>query len=144
MSVACAFGHRKGPRLVARGRQVWWSQLLFTWTVQRLSLWRSLTQPVYQLEGRSILKARTRVRQIRRRNTGSALMMTQAFYASEAGLTIAMLSLVFWFAPSGRAPDVFEVLSGQGPGFLTLAIPIAYALASFSSNRLCSGRVSCI
>ena len=56
-------------------------------------------------------------------------MMTQAFYASEAGLTIAMLSLVFWFAPSGRTPDVLEVLSGQGPGFLTLAITIAYALA---------------
>lgn len=125
-----AFGQRTGPAdLWREQRQVWWSQLLFTWTVQRLSLWRSLTQPVYQLEGRSILKARARVRQIRRRNTGSALMMTQAFYASEVGLTIAMLSLVFWFAPSGRTPDVLEVLSGQGPGFLTLAITIAYALA---------------
>ena len=39
-------------------RQVWWSQLLFTWTVRRLSPWRSLTQPVYQLEGLSIRQAR--------------------------------------------------------------------------------------
>ena len=102
-----AFGQRTTPADVWRAqRQVWWSQLLFTWTVRRLSPWRSLTQPVYQLEGLSILKARARVRQIRRRNTGSAPMMTQAFYASEAGLTIAMLSLVFWFAPSGRTPDL--------------------------------------
>jgi hypothetical protein len=125
-----AFGQRTTAADVWREqRQVWWGQLLFTLTVQRLSLWRALTQPVYQLEGRSVLKARARVRQIRRRNAGSALMMTQAFYAAEAGLTIAVLSLIFWFAPAGRAPEVFEILSGEGPAFLTLAVPFAYALA---------------
>jgi hypothetical protein len=125
-----AFGQRTAPADVWREqRQVWWSQLLFTLTVQRLSLWRSLTQPVYQLEGRSVLRARARVRQIRRRNAGSALMMTQAFYAAEGGLIMAALSLVFWFAPAGLTPDVFEVLSGQGPAFLTLVLPSAFALA---------------
>ena len=39
-----AFGQRTTPADVWRAqRQVWWSQLLFTWTVRRLSPWRSLT-----------------------------------------------------------------------------------------------------
>jgi hypothetical protein len=46
-----AFGQSTAPADVWRcQRQVWWRQLLFTWTVRRVSLWRSLTQPVYQLE----------------------------------------------------------------------------------------------
>ena len=125
-----AFGQRTTPADVWRAqRQVWWSQLLFTLIVQRLSLWRSLTQPVYQLEGRSVLRVRARIRQIRRRNGGAAFMMTQAFYAAEGGLTLAALSFVFWFAPSGRTPDVFELLSGEGPAFLALVLPFAYSLA---------------
>jgi hypothetical protein len=38
-------------------RDVWWRQFVFTWTIRRFSLWRSLTQPVYQLEGFSSLRA---------------------------------------------------------------------------------------
>jgi hypothetical protein len=61
-----AFGQRTAPADVLRAqRQVWWSQFLFTWTVRRLSPWRSLTQPVYLLEGLSIMRAGARVRQIR-------------------------------------------------------------------------------
>jgi hypothetical protein len=110
-------------------RQVWWSQFLFTWTVQRLSLWRALTQPVYQLEGLSIWRASARVRQIRRRNMGSALMVTHAFSVSETALTFALISLVFWFAPSGRTPLGLELLSGELPGFVLVTVPIAYAMA---------------
>ena len=52
-----AFGQQTAPADVWRAqRHVWWSQLLFTLTVRRLSPWRSLTQPVYQLEGLSIRK----------------------------------------------------------------------------------------
>jgi hypothetical protein len=124
-----AFGQRTAPADVWRAqRQVWWHQLLFTWTVRRLSLWRSLTQPVYQLEGLTIRKASARVRQIRQRGAGSALMMTSAFGISETALTVAVVSLLFWFAPSGRAPQLFELLSGTLPGFLSLAFPIAYAI----------------
>src|SRR5262245_43540074 len=57
-------------------RHVWWGQFLFTWTIQRFSLWRALTLPVYQLEGLSLWGARPRVRQIRRRYIGSSLMLT--------------------------------------------------------------------
>jgi hypothetical protein len=110
-------------------RQVWWSQLLFTWTVRRLSLWRSFTQPVYQLEGLSIGRAGVRVRQIRQRSVGSALMMTNAFSLSEGALMLAVVSLVFWFAPSGRTPGALELLSGGLPGFLSVTLPVAYAIS---------------
>ena len=66
-----AFGQHTTPGDVWRAqRQVWWKQFLFTWTVRRVSLWRSLTEPVYQLEGLSIGKAGDRVHQIRHRNAG--------------------------------------------------------------------------
>jgi hypothetical protein len=112
-------------------RDVWWRQLLFTWTVRRLSLWRSLTQPVYQLEGFSSLAAGARVRQIRRRTMGAALMMTFAFNMAETCVTISLISLVFWMAPSGRAPVIDQVLSGELPGLLALTLPLAYGLAVF-------------
>ena len=44
-------------------------------------------------------------------------MMTQAFSLSETALTLALLSLVFWLAPSGRAPDMLEVLSASCRAF---------------------------
>lgn len=79
-------------------RQVWWSQLLLTLTAQRLSPWRSLTQPIYQLEGVSFGRQMSRVRQIRARGTGTALLMTSAFSTVEqilaAGLLIFIAALV--------------------------------------------------
>jgi hypothetical protein len=125
-----AFGQTTTPSDVWKAqRQVWWSQFLFTWTVRRLSLWRSLTQPVYQLEDLSIRKAGARVRQIRQRTMGSALMMTQAFNLSETALMLALVSLVFWLAPAGRVPGVLESLSDGLPGFLELTVHLAYAMA---------------
>ena len=124
-----AFGQTTTPSDVWKAqRQVWWSQLLFTWTVRRLSLWRSFTQPVYQLEGLSIGMAGARVRQIRQRNMGSALMITNAFSVSETALMIAVGSLVFWLAPSGRTPGL-ELLSGDLPGFLSVTLAVAYTIA---------------
>jgi hypothetical protein len=125
-----AFGQTTTPTDVWNAqRQVWWSQLLFTWTVRRLSLWRSFTQPVYQLEGLSIGMAGARVRQIRQRNMGSALMITNAFSVSETALMIAVGSLVFWLAPSGRNPGAFELLANGLPGFLSVTLAVAYTIA---------------
>jgi hypothetical protein len=125
-----AFGQRTALADVWRAqRQVWWSQLLFTWTVRRLSPWRSLTQPVYQLEGLSISRAGARVRQIRNRNMTSALMVTHAFSVCEMALIFALMSLLFWLAPSGTEPEALELLFGDLTGLLSLAIPIAYASA---------------
>jgi hypothetical protein len=123
-----AFGQQTGPwDLWNAQRQVWWRQFIFTWTIQRFSFWRSLTQPVYQLEGLSIWSARARVRQIRRRHIGSALMLTSAFSIAETGLWLALMSLVFWFAPMGRTPEITALLSGEVPGLLSWAAPVSYA-----------------
>jgi len=63
-----AFRQPSSPAVLWRAqRDVWWRQLLFTLSIRRLSLWRSFTQPVYQLEGGSIRESGARVRQIRRR-----------------------------------------------------------------------------
>ena len=106
-------------------RDVWWSQFLFTWTIRRLSIWRSFTQPVYQLEGVPVWKASARVRQIRRRGAGSALVMTSVFSLSELSLTTALVSLLFWLAPAGQAPDLVGLMSGS----LWLLIAGAYAIS---------------
>lgn len=123
-----AFGQPTSPADVWRAqRQIWWRQMAFTWTIRRFSPWRSLTQPVYTLEGLSIRAAHLRVRQIRRRNAGSALLMTQAFSMCETALVVAAVSLVFWFAPSWEGMDFFQLFS-EGAGVLALAFPAAYAL----------------
>ena len=54
-------------------------------------------------------------------------MMTSVFSMAENALTLSLVSLVFWLAPSGRAPAMGDVLSGD-LGFLPLAIQIAYAI----------------
>jgi hypothetical protein len=124
-----AFGRETAPGDVWRAqRQVWRRQLLWTWTVRRLSPWRSFTEPVYQLEELSIWRSGARVRQIRQRGMGSALMVTSAFGLAEVALTLALVSLVFWLAPSGRAPQVYELFTGEA-GVLGLAVPLAYASA---------------
>jgi hypothetical protein len=123
-----AFGQPTAPGdLWREQRRVWWTRLPFTWTVRRLSPWRSLTQPVYDLEGHSILAAGPRVRQIRRGHAGAAMMMTSAFSCCELALTLALVSLVFWLAPTGQTPDLTELVSGSG--WLTMTLPVAVAVA---------------
>ena len=127
-----AFGQPTDPAALWRAqRDVWWRQLLFTLSVRRVSLWRSLTQPVYQLEGGSIRGSSARVRQIRRGQAMSGSMATGAFGMTELALTLSLLSLVFWFAPSGVLPDVDNLLSGTLPDVLSIALPVSYAIAVF-------------
>jgi hypothetical protein len=122
-----AFGQTTRPGDLWRARrEVWWRQWLFMWVIGRLSPWRSVTQPVYQLEGLPIRRASARIRQIRKRNMSAGLMMGAVFSLSELTLTIALLSLVFWFAPSGRATGLMEMLFGDA-GTFALVFPSAYA-----------------
>jgi hypothetical protein len=111
-------------------RQVWWRQLPFTLTIRRFSPWRSLTQPVYGLEGLSIRKAHGRVRQIRRRSAGAALLVTHAFAASETILTVAIVSLVFWLAPAGMKPSLDQVFGGDAPRAVAIVVNCAYPVAA--------------
>jgi len=125
-----AFGVATGPADVWRAqRQVWWRQFLFTWTVRRLSPWRSLTEPVYQLEGFSIFKSSPRIQQIRGRVIGPALMTTSVFSLAETALWIALLSLLFWLAPAGQTPDMDAFIAGEASTFVLLSLPVAYAMA---------------
>ena len=124
-----AFGVASSPAdLWREQRQVWWRQFPFTWTVRRLSPWRALTEPVYQLEGFSIFKSSSRIGQIRGRGLSAALMMTSAFSFCELALTLALFSLVFWFAPNGRSPDLDEFIAGEVPRVIQLTLPLAYAV----------------
>lgn len=124
-----AFGQRTSPADLWRNqRQVWWSQLLHTLTQRRLSPWRSLTQPVYQLEGVPLLKAGARVRQIRRNKAGAAFMVTAGYSIAEQALALAMLSLVFWFTPEGETPLQYDLLTGILPTFVAVVAPIAYGI----------------
>jgi hypothetical protein len=124
-----AFGQRTTPGDVWQAQwQVWWRQLPFSWTIRRLSPWRSLTEPVYQLEGASIFGGGPRIRQIRHRHAGAALMMTSAFSFAETALVIALVSLVFWFAPKGMTPQFNDIVYGQKLGLFQFAFPVAYAI----------------
>jgi hypothetical protein len=107
---------------------VWGRQLLLTWTWRRLSPWRSFTQPVYQLEGLRGGKLRQRVKQVRRRNRGPALLTTWAFVTAESCLGVTVLSLLVWLAPAQQFSGVLELLFDDGSRFFEAATAIAYAL----------------
>jgi hypothetical protein len=108
-------------------RQVLWGQLIRTLTVRRLSPWRSFTQPVHQLEGLSFLEARRRVLQIRKNKTGSAVIMTSAFSFAEMGLTLALFSLILWFAPTESTDWSMFTRENVSP-LIDLGSFISYAL----------------
>jgi hypothetical protein len=125
-----AFRQPSSPAVLWQAqRDVWWRQLLFTLSIRRLSLWRSFTQPVYQLEGGSISESGARVRQIRRRQMMSGFMATGVFSLTELALTLSLLSLIFWFAPAGVLPDIRVIVSGTLPRVLAIGFPVSYALA---------------
>jgi hypothetical protein len=107
---------------------VWWSQLLITWTWRRLSPWRSFTQAVYQLEGHSFFKLRQRIVQIRRKYSGAAAIMTSAFTFAEMGLTLALFSLTYWMAPGNENFDFAALFSEEGNAQLQLVTSITYAI----------------
>ena len=124
-----AFGQRTPPRDLWQAQHaVWWHRLLLTWTWRRLSPWRSLTQPVYQLEGLSLLGLPSRLKQIRRRTAGAALLATSAFAMAESSIVLGGASLLVWFAPFGQGQAAVDAaMGGQGPGWLVMAA--AYAVA---------------
>jgi hypothetical protein len=111
----------------ARG-PVWGGQLFLTWTWRRLSPWRSFTQPVYQLEGLPFSKVRGRVKQVRRRKRGTALLMMAAFLTAESCLVFTVLSLLIWFAPGNTAPSIEVLLFEPSDTTFEAAAAVAYAV----------------
>ena len=115
--------------LWAARRQVWFGQLWLALTLQRLSIWRALTQPVYQLEGGGFGSARRRVRKLRRGAAGAAFLTTQAFSLCELAITTACLSLLFWFAPAGRTPNLSQFIDNESSATLAIVSAASYAVA---------------
>jgi hypothetical protein len=125
-----AFGQRTRPLDVwQEQRHVWWGQLLRTLTFRRLSMWRSFTQPVYQLEGLRGAELRARVRQIRAGRTRAGAGILSAFSCAETALVAALTSLIFWFAPQGSGIGLRTLLQwGTGnSGWFDFAVTLAYA-----------------
>jgi hypothetical protein len=109
-------------------RQVWWGQIVRTWTTRRLSPWRSFTQPVYQLEGLGGSELRQRVAAIRTGKRGAALLMTSAFGVAEWALIFALLSLTDWFVPQRYSPELLAVVAGEKYISVFFAMSCAYAV----------------
>jgi hypothetical protein len=125
-----AFGQRTTPSdLWQAQRHVWWRQLLTTFTMRRLSPWRSLTQPVYQLEGLRGSALRKRVVQIRRGQTGAGMLLTTVFSLVELSLTFGLLSLFFWLAPKGYEPNLATMFASNSPSSAYAAFVMAAAYA---------------
>jgi hypothetical protein len=126
-----AFGQPTTPGDLWRAqRDVWWRQLLFTLTIRRLSPWRSLTAPVYQLEGLSIRQAARRVRHIRRRTMTAGVMVIHAFAMAEFALMASLVSLVFWMAPAGLVPGTSVLLEGSIEQTPLLMVTVMYVVAA--------------
>jgi hypothetical protein len=121
-----AFGQRTRPAEVWREqRQVLWGQLLRTLTTRRLSPWRSFTQPVYQLEGLRGSELRARLRQIRTGRTRAGTGILSAFSCAETSISLALVSLIVWFAPQGvRVWDLLDVTNT--PPWLDLVFSLTY------------------
>jgi hypothetical protein len=123
-----AFGQSTAPRDLWRARaEVWWKQWWLTWTWRRLSPWRSFTQPVYQLEGLPLRRIRERAKQLLRRKSGAALLLTAAFSLAETCLAFAAVSLLFWLAPPEGAPDLVTLVV-EGSAFMDWMFFVAYVL----------------
>lgn len=106
------FGQETHPRdLWAQRKQVLWSQLGTALFVQRLSPWRSYTQPALQLEGQQGKARRKRRDQLLAGRRGAALRMQFAFSATEGALIAGAYAAMLWFAPEGMHSDLLSWLA---------------------------------
>jgi hypothetical protein len=109
-------------------REVWWSGITTTLTLQRLSASRSFKQPILQLEGLSGAALADRVRRLTARHRGVARAMTVAFANAELALVLSILSLQIWLSPhaSELPTNWLSAASGVMP---SLKVSVAYLAA---------------
>ena len=123
------FGQRTTVKeLWEHRREVWWSGITTTLSLQRLSASRSFKQPILQLEGLTGAELGDRIRRVTTRHRGVARAMTVAFANAEFALVLSILSLQIWFSP--HASQIPENWLSASPGFMEgLKISFAYAAA---------------
>jgi hypothetical protein len=125
-----AFGNRTSLRDLWQARRaVWAGQILTTLFRQRLSMRRTFTQPIYQLEGLRGRARRARVAMLGKRMIGAARGLTAAYSLAESSLTIGLIALAFWLAPQGQATPQWALFQGSAGGPLSYLMVAAYALA---------------
>ena len=110
-------------------RAVWWRQLVLTWTLRRLSPWRSFTQPIYQLEGLGFFQLRQRAQQLRRRHSGAAFMTTKAFLFAEFGVMLAVMLIALLFASPEGDFDPVRFFSDATADTWKILLSATYAAA---------------
>jgi hypothetical protein len=123
---------------------VWGQQLWHTLITQRLSPWRTYTQPVYQLEGQTWRTRGRRIRQLTQGKGSALLGMQTAFAHVELFLIIGLYALGAMLIPKEWAGEGFgfwfvqdfasvrEALELLGYGCVVLALEPFYVAAGFA------------
>ena len=122
---------------------VWWTQLVGTLTLRRLSPWRSFTQPIHQLEGQRGKARRKRRDQLLRAKRGAAGAMHFVFAHTEVALMMGAMAVMVWFAPEGTHRHVLQwlfdseshgnnLVMGAVYGAVVLALEPFYVAAGFA------------
>ena len=115
--------------VAAAWREVWWRDLLLTFTVRRLSLWRSYVQPAQQLEGQRGPERRRRVRQILQNHRGAAFGMQGAFSTVELVVTFGLFALPAWFGAIDGQHGWFDALFAGDASWIATLQFFCYAIA---------------
>jgi hypothetical protein len=121
------FGQATGYSDLWRARrEVWWQRLPVTLTFRRLSLWRSYTQPVEQLEGQRGAAWHRRCRMMLNEQRSRAWAMQAVFSGIELSLVIGLLAMAAWFWLPGHDDSGMGWIFGNSTGAVWLST-LAYA-----------------
>lgn len=127
------FGDALGPAAALRLLAGTWRQGLaghLLW--RRLSMSRAYLLPVWQLENLPAPERRARLALLRHQYTGRARWLHVVMAHFELCLGLTAISLLFWFAPEGSIPDLWELFRSGGEDgglFVPAATLLAYYLA---------------
>lgn len=134
------FGERSGwAELWAARRQVLFGQWLSTWTVRRLSPWRSFTQPIRQLEGQRARALRERRSLLLHGQRGAAAMMQFAFAQAELMLALLLPALLFWLQPADGEAGMLDWMFDESGSTWVATLGYATAVALLEPYYVAAG-----
>jgi hypothetical protein len=103
-------------------RAVWWASLWRTLTLGRLSLRRSFTLPIEQLEGQHGRALRQRRAVLLSGQRGQAFYLQVIFAHVEAFLVLAVCLLPLILVPWSIWPDLTDWMEAGAPGVMWLSL----------------------